>query len=80
MRPRNPRGIKRYLLVDTVGLLLGVAITLANVTKRDEARGLLAPVLGWWRWLRILFVDGGYVGLECAAWVASHRKRQAYPI
>lgn len=71
---KKTKGIKRHLLVDTLGLLLGVAITPANVTERDGARGLLAPLLGWWRWLRTLFVDGGYAGLEFAAWVASHRR------
>ena len=56
------KGRKRHLLVDTLGLVLGVAVTPANVTERDGAQLLLARVLGWFIWLRILWVDGGYTG------------------
>ena len=50
------------MLVDTLGLLLGVAVTPASVPERDGAQTLLAGVLGWFPWLRKLWVDGGYAG------------------
>ena len=56
------KGRKRHLLVDTLGLILGVAVPPANVTERDGAQMLLARVLGWLAWLRILGMDGGYTG------------------
>lgn len=68
------KGIKRHLLVDTLGLLLGVLVTPANVSARDGARQLLSPLLRLWRWLRMLFVDGGYAGDDFACWVAAHRQ------
>jgi putative transposase len=41
------KGRKRHLLVDTLGLILGVAVTPANTTERDGAQLLLGRVLGW---------------------------------
>jgi hypothetical protein len=56
------KGRKRHLLVDTLGLILGVAVTPANTIERDGAQMLLGLVLGWFAWLRILWVNGGYTG------------------
>lgn len=56
------KGRKRHLLVDTLGLVLGVAVTPASTTERAGAQLLLGRVLGWFTWLRILWVDGGYTG------------------
>ena len=53
---------KRHLLVDTLGLVLGVAVTPASITERDGVQVVLSRVLGWFTWLRILWVDGGYTG------------------
>lgn len=50
------KGRKRHLRVDTPGLLLGVHVT------------LLARVLPWFTWLRILWADGVYTLLACR-WV-----------
>jgi transposase len=52
------KGRKRHLLVDTLGLVLGVAVTPASTTERDGAQMVLGRVLGWFTWLRILWVDG----------------------
>jgi len=71
---KKTKGIKRHLLVDTLGLLLGVSITPANVSERDGARQFLSPWLRCWRWLRTLFVDGGYAGDDFADWIAAHRR------
>ena len=56
------KGRKRHLLVDTLGLVLGVAVTAASVTERAGAQVVLGRVLTWFTWLRILWVDGGYTG------------------
>ena len=40
-----------------------------------RSRGLLAGVLGWFTWLRRLWVDGGYSGPEFAAWVRTIRPK-----
>ena len=56
------KGRKRHLLVDTLGLVLGVVVTSASTTERDGAQLVLGRVLGWFTWLRILWVDGGDTG------------------
>ena len=71
---KKTKGIKRHLLVDTLGLLLAVCVTRADVPERAGARRLLHPALALFRWLRCLWADQGYDGAEFAAWVASHRK------
>lgn len=71
---KKTKGRKRHILVDTLGLLLGVCVTPADVTERAGARTLLRGPLQWWRWLRTVFADGGYSGQDFARWVAAHRK------
>jgi transposase len=63
------KGRKRHLLVDTLGLVLAVAVTPASTTERDGAQTVLGQVLGWFTWLRLLWVDGGYTGDAFALWV-----------
>ena len=53
------KGRKRHLLVDTLGLLLGVLVTPADIPEREGAQSLLERVLGWLHWLRLIWVDGG---------------------
>ena len=69
------KGRKRHLLVDTLGLLLGVAVTPASTPERDGAQGLLGRVLVWFTWLRLLWVDGGYSGANFAQWVKGIRPK-----
>jgi hypothetical protein len=53
-------GRKRHLLVDTQGLVIGVAVHAANIADRDEAKLLLAlacsclrgSAKGWREWRR----------------------------
>jgi len=71
------KGRKRHLLVDTLGLVLGVAVTPASTTERDGAQRVLGRVLGWFTWLRILWVDGGYTGETFAQWVKRLRPKLA---
>ena len=69
------KGRKRHLLVDTLGLVLGVRVTPASIPEREGAQGLLGRVLVWFTWLRIMWVDGGYSGPEFAAWVRTIRSK-----
>lgn len=56
------KGRKRHLLVDTMGLLLGVAVTPASTPEREGALTVLGRVLVWFTWLRLLWADAGYTG------------------
>jgi transposase len=69
------KGRKRHLVVDTLGLVLGVLVTPANTTERDGAKAVLLRVLAWFTWLRVLWVDGGYTGPEFANWVKARRRK-----
>ena len=69
------KGRKRHMLVDTLGLLLGIAITPANTPERDGAQTLLKRVLKGHSWLRLMWVDGGYSGPAFAQWVRSIRPK-----
>lgn len=69
------KGRKRHMLVDTLGLLLGIAITPANTPERDGAQTLLKCVLKGHSWLRLMWVDGGYSGPAFAQWVRSIRPK-----
>lgn len=74
------KGRKRHLLVDTLGLILGVAVTPASTTERAGAQSVLGRVLGWFTWLRILWVDGGYTGTAFAQWVKELRPKLAVEV
>ena len=63
------KGRKRHLLVDTLGLVLGVVVTPADCPERDGAQQVLRRVGGWFQRLRQLWVDGGYTGEPFARWV-----------
>lgn len=59
-------GRKRHVVVDTLGLLLAVVVTGANVQDAAGARLVLAKLLsrqcGGWGRLRLVWADGGYRG------------------
>jgi transposase len=74
------KGRKRHLLVDTLGLVLGVAVTPASTPERDGAEVVLERVLGWYTWLRLLWVDGGYTGATFAQWVKNLRPKLAVEV
>jgi transposase len=69
------KGRKRHLLVDTLGLMLGIVVTPADTTERDGAQALLKRTLCVFTWLRLLWVDGGYAGSAFAQWVKSLRSK-----
>ncbi len=66
------KGRKRHLLVDTLGLILGLFITSAEVQDRDGARGLLSPLIYTLGRLQLIWADAGYLG-ELVAWVKQLR-------
>jgi putative transposase len=68
-------GLKRHLLVDTMGLLLAVLVTAASIQDRDGARLLLAHLGVAGKKLRLIWVDGGYRG-QLLDWVAAHCRFQ----
>ena len=61
--------------MDTLGLLLGVAVTPASAPERDGAKVVLGRVLVGFTWLRRLWVDGGYSGATFAHWVKGLRPK-----
>lgn len=55
-------GRKRHIVVDTLGLLVGVVVHAADIQDRDGAPIVLKSILKRWPWLRHVFADGGYAG------------------
>lgn len=69
------KGRKRHILVDTLGLLLGIVVTPADTTEREGAQALLKRIVPFLTWLRLLWVDGGYSGPAFAQWVRHLRSK-----
>src|SRR4051812_32718402 len=71
-RGKKIKGIKRHILVDTLGLLLVVVVHAANIQDRDGAKLVFAKAKGMGPWLRMehVWADGGYAG-KLIAWVSS---------
>lgn len=55
-------GRKRHIVTDTLGLLLVVAVTAANIGDRDAAAGLLQRLHRLHRDITLVWADGGYTG------------------
>jgi transposase len=55
-------GRKRHVVVDTLGLLLGVMVTSADVGDRTAAQVLLKQVTDAHHRLALVWADGGYTG------------------
>ncbi|WP_377274539.1 transposase [Peterkaempfera sp. SMS 1(5)a] len=55
-------GRKRHAVVDTLGLLLAVMVTSADVGDRTAAQVLLAQVAAAHHLLALVWADGGYTG------------------
>lgn len=72
---KKVNGRKRHLLVDTLGLILAVTITVASVQDRDGARGLLVWLRDHASRLRLIWADGGYAG-ALVEWVWRLRARR----
>ena len=63
------KGRKRHVVVDPLGMILGVIVTPASCPERDGAQKVLSQVGGWFTELRKLWGDGGYTGETFANWV-----------
>lgn len=59
---KKVKGRKRHIVVDTLGLLVGVVVHAADIQDRDGAPAVLNSILKRWPWLRHVFADGGYAG------------------
>ena len=60
-------------MVDTLGLVLLVMVTAADVQDRDGARTLLSVLATQFRRLRVIWADGAYAG-ALPSWVRELRK------
>jgi transposase len=56
------KGRKRHIVVDTLGLMVGLVVHGADIQDRDGAAAVLKTILKRWPWLRHIFADGGYAG------------------
>jgi len=59
---KQVKGRKRHILVDTIGLLLVVVVTVASVSEHAGARLVRSRLGGAGKKLRRIWVDGGYRG------------------
>jgi putative transposase len=59
---KKVKGIKRHIIVDTLGLLLAVVIQSASIQDRDGAQSVIEKMQQ--RWIKVIkiFADGGYRG------------------
>jgi len=55
-------GRKRHIVVDCLGLLLGLMITPASTQDRDAARPLIKTLVQTFGRLQVIWADGGYLG------------------
>jgi len=68
---KHVMGRKRHILVDTLGLVLGVLVTAASVSDPAGARQLLSGLGGFCKNLRKIWADGTYRG-ALLNWVTTH--------
>ena len=75
-------GRKRHVVVDTLGLLLAVMVTAADIGDRAAAQVLLAQIAAAHHLLALVWADGGYTGslveysLAVLTVVLGHRQAQ----
>lgn len=73
---KSVKGRKRFILVDTMGLLLAVKVTAASISEKAGAQLLLAKIHTTRRLMKLcgrislVWADGGYQGPDLAEWVA----------
>ncbi len=73
---KKVNGRKRHLLVDTLGLLLTVVVTEANVSDQAGLRHLLTTMSGKLSRLGLIKADEAYRGQDFSAWVEHTYQRR----
>ena len=63
------KGRKRFLFVDTNGLLMNVKVTAANIGDREGAKQTLSPLKNQLPRMKKLWADGGFDGEPFAEWL-----------
>ena len=63
-------GRKRHILVDTLGLMLGLVVHPGNVQDRDGAAKLLRRTRRLFPFIEVIYADGSYQGPKMATVVA----------
>jgi putative transposase len=72
---KNVRGRKRHILVDTLGLVIAVAVTAANVNDGRAAPEVFAQVRGRdFPRLRVVYADHQYRSDELDKWLRVHHR------
>ena len=72
---KKVKGRKRHILVDSLGFLIAVVVTAANVDDARGAQDLFAEVRGRdFPRLRVVFADGKYHNYELYDWLSVHRR------
>src|SRR5215217_7728158 len=72
---KRVKGRKRHILVDTLGLLLAVVVTAANVDDAKAAQDVFAQVRGKdFPRLEVVFADQKYHNYGLYDWLARHRR------
>jgi transposase len=67
---KKVKGVKRHIVVDTLGMMLMGQIQSASVQDRDGALPVLAEARRLFPFIQRIFADGGYQGEATAAAVA----------
>jgi len=72
---KKVQGRKRHIVVDSLGLLLAVVVTAANVDDARAAQDLFADMPGWYYpRLQVVWGDGKYHNYELYDWLSLHRR------
>ncbi|MFN5396309.1 IS5 family transposase [Phormidium tenue] len=69
---KNVKGRKRFIMVDTLGLVFGALVCPANIGERAGAKRLLASLKYPLRRLQKILVDKGFSGEDITQWVKDH--------
>jgi putative transposase len=56
------KGIKRHIIVDTLGLVLAIVVQSASIQDRNGAISVIEKLVENWRKIIKIFADGGYSG------------------
>src|SRR5205807_6165060 len=72
---KKVQGRKRHILVDSLGFLIAVVVTAANVDDARAAQDIFAQVRGRdFPRLQVVFADGKYHNHELYEWLSRHKR------